>query len=166
MAPITRSNLRRDERGAALVELALSLPLLLVVIGGIVDFGFLFQRYEVVTNAAREGARLASLPGYDETAVRDRVRQYIQSGLSLSTAALNAAVPNDATGVALTYPNLTVTSGASTFTVSSGKVDVVYTHQFILLGSVMRLINASWGNSFVLRATSQMRLEPGAGGGS
>ena len=70
------------------MEFALTLPLLLVVIAGIVDFGFLFQRYEVVTNAAREGARLASLPGYDETAVRDRVRQYVQSGLGLSTAAL------------------------------------------------------------------------------
>ena len=31
---------------------------------GIIDFGFLFQRYEVVTNAAREGARVAILPGY------------------------------------------------------------------------------------------------------
>ncbi len=158
--------MRRDERGAALVELALSLPLLLVVIGGIVDFGFLFQRYEVVTNAAREGARLASLPGYDETAVRDRTRQYIQSGLGFSTAALDAAVPNSAAGVNITYPNLTVTSGASTFTVSSVKVDVVYTHQFLMLGSVMRLINANWGNSFTLTATSQMRLEPGAGAGS
>ena len=39
-------------------------PLLLFVILGIVDFGFLFQRMEVVTNAAREGARIAVLPGY------------------------------------------------------------------------------------------------------
>ena len=31
---------------------------------GIIDFGFLFQHYEVVTNAAREGARVAILPGY------------------------------------------------------------------------------------------------------
>ena len=144
------------------MELALTLPLLLVVIGGIVDFGFLFQRYEVVTNAAREGARLASLPGYDETAVRDRTRQYIQSGLGLTTAALDAAVPNSTAGVNITYPNLTVV-GATTFTVSSVKVDVVYTHQFVLLGSVMQLINASWPGSFVLNATSQMRLEPGAG---
>ena len=66
MAPI---RLQRStggaERGAALVEFALAVPLLLVVIAGIVDFGFVFQRYEVITNAAREGARLASLPGYD-----------------------------------------------------------------------------------------------------
>ncbi len=62
MAPISNGSeatRRGDERGAALVEFALALPLLLVVIAGIVDFGFVFQRYEVVTNAAREGARLA-----------------------------------------------------------------------------------------------------------
>ena len=61
--PITLQKRRRGERGAALVEFALAVPLLLVVIAGIVDFGFAFQRYEVITNAAREGARMATLPG-------------------------------------------------------------------------------------------------------
>ena len=60
---------RLGERGAALVEFALAVPLMLVVIAGIVDFGFVFQRYEVITNAAREGARLATLPGYDDAMV-------------------------------------------------------------------------------------------------
>ena len=39
------------------------MPLLLVLIAGIVDFALMFQAYEVVTNAAREGARLRVLPG-------------------------------------------------------------------------------------------------------
>ncbi len=66
MAAIVDSRIRRgwrSESGAELVELALALPLLLLVVMGIIDFGFLFQRYEVVTNAAREGARIATLPG-------------------------------------------------------------------------------------------------------
>ena len=54
----------RSEEGAQLVEFALVLPLLLLVVLGIAEFGFMFQRYEVVTNAAREGARMAVLPGY------------------------------------------------------------------------------------------------------
>ena len=45
----------QDERGSELVEFALVFPLLLMVVLAIVDFGFMFQRYEVVTNAAREG---------------------------------------------------------------------------------------------------------------
>ncbi len=56
----------RSEDGAQLVEFALVLPLLLLVVLGIAEFGFIFQRYEVITNAAREGARLAVLPGYTE----------------------------------------------------------------------------------------------------
>ena len=74
----------RSEDGAQLVEFALVLPLLLFVVLGIAEFGFIFQRYEVVTNAAREGARMAVLPGYDsagaEDAIRTRVRAYIQAG--------------------------------------------------------------------------------------
>ena len=53
----------RSQAGAELVEFALVLPIMLLVFGGIVDFGLLLQRQQVVTNAAREGARLAVLPG-------------------------------------------------------------------------------------------------------
>jgi len=51
-----------------LVEFAIALPLFLFVLTGIIDFGFLFQRYEVVTNAAREEARLKSLATTSSTA--------------------------------------------------------------------------------------------------
>jgi len=87
----------REERGAALVEFALALPLLLVVLAGIVDFGFAFQRYEVITNAAREGARLASLPGFDDqTSVDNRVRAYVMQGLNIPSSSLGAVMPSGA----------------------------------------------------------------------
>ncbi|MGH7900011.1 MAG: TadE/TadG family type IV pilus assembly protein, partial [Candidatus Binatia bacterium] len=63
----TRSRLVRrwlSESGAELVEFAFVLPVLLLLIAAIADFAFLFQSYEVATNAVREGARLAVLPGY------------------------------------------------------------------------------------------------------
>ena len=65
MATMTMAR-RRGERGQAIVELALTLPLLLLVVLGIFDFGLMFQRFEVVTNAAREGARVAVLPDYTD----------------------------------------------------------------------------------------------------
>ncbi|GAA6527561.1 TadE/TadG family type IV pilus assembly protein [Intrasporangium sp. DVR] len=50
---------RIAERGAAAVEFAILLPVVLLIIGGIVDFGrFFFAKIEL-TNAAREGARAA-----------------------------------------------------------------------------------------------------------
>ena len=51
--------LRRNEAGQAMVEMALVLPILLILIGGIVDFGWLFYNQLSLTNAAREGARYA-----------------------------------------------------------------------------------------------------------
>lgn len=162
MAPI--SSRRSGQRGAALVEFALALPLLLVVIAGIVDFGFAFQRQEVITNAAREGARLAILPGYDATAVEARVRAYVQQGLSLTDAALATVLPSS-TGVVVTYTNVTVPlQGGGTSSVPTARVDVNYNHGFLLLGPVMGLINATWGQSITLRATSQMRVEVVASG--
>lgn len=49
----------RSERGAALVELAVALPLLLVIMVGTIDFGRAFRTAMIVTNAARAGAQLA-----------------------------------------------------------------------------------------------------------
>src|SRR5678815_3046131 len=74
------SHLRRKEDGAELIEMAIVLPLLLLIMLGIVDFGFLFQRYVVLTNAAAEGARVSSLPGYTSADVASRVAAYAANG--------------------------------------------------------------------------------------
>jgi Flp pilus assembly protein TadG len=143
------------ERGAALVEFALVVPLLLVVIAGIVDFGFVFQRYEVITNAAREGARLASLPAYEAPAVETQVRAYVASGLSMSDTNTVMPASGSPKGVEVTYPDLTI-SGVD---IPTAVVTVNYQHQFLLLGPMLSLINGSWGGTIVLTASSQMRLE-------
>lgn len=51
----------RSRRGQALVEFALTLPVLLGLLVGVLDLGFLFHRQLVLADAAREGARLGSL---------------------------------------------------------------------------------------------------------
>ena len=62
------------------------LPILLLVFAGIVDFALMFQRFLVVSNAAREGARIAVLPGYTQTDVQNRVTQYVREGIGDNTA--------------------------------------------------------------------------------
>ncbi len=57
---VTPPNARRD-RGAAAVEFVLVLPVLLLLVFGIVDFGRMLNAQIVVTEAAREGARAAAL---------------------------------------------------------------------------------------------------------
>ena len=156
--PITLQKRRRGERGAALVEFALAVPLLLVVIAGIVDFGFAFQRYEVITNAAREGARMATLPGYTDTAVDSYVRQYVQKGLSLSDSAMSTVMPTGS--VTVSYADLTVPAAVTgTMTVSTATVNVTYQHSWLLLRPMLSLLNKSWGTTITLTASSQMRKE-------
>jgi Flp pilus assembly protein TadG len=59
-----RDRARRDERGVALVEFALALPLLVLICLGTIDFGRAYATWNSVKNAAREGAAFAQLyPG-------------------------------------------------------------------------------------------------------
>lgn len=51
----------RAENGVAAVEMAIILPLLMVILFGIINFGTVFYNYIVLTNAAREGARWGSI---------------------------------------------------------------------------------------------------------
>ncbi len=59
-----RGDERSDEAGATMVEFALILPFLLVVLMGIVEFGWAFGQTMEVRHAAREGARIAAV-NYD-----------------------------------------------------------------------------------------------------
>jgi Flp pilus assembly protein TadG len=63
----------RDERGATAVEFAMILPLLLVLVLGIAEFGRAFQVSGTLSAAAREGVRVMALQN-DQAAARAAVR--------------------------------------------------------------------------------------------
>ena len=64
--PFRHNNNLRNERGAAAVEFALIAAVLFVFVFGIIEFGRLFSELEVLTSAAREGARAAAVRGTSE----------------------------------------------------------------------------------------------------
>ena len=135
------------DTGAELIELAIVLPILLVVFAAIVDFAFLFQRYEVVTNAAREGARVGILENYTEADIDARVLQYLAaSGIT--------AVANDC-DVAITTPELT--PGGNTIRLIT--VTVEHPVPMTTLGPIISLIGGSFYSSITVRAASTMRTE-------
>src|SRR5258708_6394373 len=78
-----RSSSWHMERGQSLVELALAMPVLLLLLLGTVDLGRAYYTYVAAENAAREGARYAaSSPANTPTnnsRIRDRVRYEIQN---------------------------------------------------------------------------------------
>ncbi|MBS1253227.1 MAG: hypothetical protein MAG451_02276 [Anaerolineales bacterium] len=82
------------QEGQSLVELALLLPVLMLIFAGVLDLGRAFQAYITVANAAREGARYAAFHMNDCTDIelkpnlRSRVaNEAAGSNIDLSTAA-------------------------------------------------------------------------------
>jgi Flp pilus assembly protein TadG len=62
------------ERGAAAVEMAIVLPMLLLIVGGLVDLGRAYYTNLIITNAAREGARMVAM-GYTTAQADNRITQ-------------------------------------------------------------------------------------------
>ena len=137
------------EKGAELIEFAFVFPTLLLVMLGIIDFGFLFQRYEIVTNSAREGARVAILPGYGTADVQARVNQYLTAGGLTGTATVTVGAPQ------------AISVGSQCVTVRP--VTVGYDHQFLFLGPILGLMGGGSLTNKTLHATSSMRSEIAAG---
>ena len=77
------------DRGATAVEFALLLPLLLLIVMGIIDFGRMLNAQETLTQAAREGARLVAL-GQPNVASRT---QAAATGLSPVGVSIQSACP-------------------------------------------------------------------------
>jgi Flp pilus assembly protein TadG len=139
----------RSEAGAELVEFALVLPVLLLVFGGIIDFGMLLQRQQVVTNAAREGARLAVLPGYTTSDIQARVTAFVREGLNSTTE----------TPVATVTP-VTITPGTGP-AFQAAQVQVTLADRFLILGPLVSLVGGNGGSfgTITLKAITTMRVE-------
>lgn len=79
------SKLLKEEEGQALVEFALVVPILLLLVCGIIDFGWMFYNQLSLENACREGARVAAVNSTDTTnrdqLVEDKVKENLIAGV-------------------------------------------------------------------------------------
>ena len=88
---------RRKRRGAAVVEFALVAPIFILLVFGIIEFGRMVMVQQVITNASREGARLAVLDGSTTSAVNTTVNNYLtSSGITGTTITLSPDPPSSA----------------------------------------------------------------------
>jgi Flp pilus assembly protein TadG len=131
----------KNQRGAALLETAITLPLILLVSVAIFEFGRAYQTWQVLTNAAREGARIAVLPDYTDADVNNTVRNYLTGGrLANASSATIAIVHNVPT---------------------ASRVTVDYPFQFMVIGPVARLVrsNSTMGAPLTMQSSALMRNE-------
>jgi Flp pilus assembly protein TadG len=139
----------RSERGAEIIELAIVTPIFALIIAAMFDFGFLFRNWEVVTNAAREGARMGVLPSYScdgsTTDVHDRVTAYmVASGI------------DDSSSYTVDLNNQAVATAAGTF--NACVVTVALTQGLPTLRVIGTLTGGSF-SSVMVRANAVMRTE-------
>jgi Flp pilus assembly protein TadG len=98
-----------DEQGQTMAEFAVVLPILVVLLFGIVQFGILFNNYVTLTDAARAGARAAAVSrqASDPVGTADAAVRASASGLnqgSLSVDVSSAWTPGAPATVTATYP--------------------------------------------------------------
>ena len=132
-----------------MLEIALTLPMLLLVCVGIFEFGRAYQTWQVLTNAAREGARVAVLSSSTPAQIEDRVKDYLRSGQLSEWDAADVVIDQTAT----------ISIGATNASASIVTVD--YPFSFTVLRGVARLVSAdsSINQNITLSASAEMRNE-------
>src|SRR5262249_45494754 len=104
----------RGTRGAQLLEFALALPFLVVILVGAIDFGGAYNVKHILTNAAREAARITvSNPLTDQSctdptpcsieAAADAVKQYLTNARLSAASCINPKAPSSSGTLTWTY---------------------------------------------------------------
>ena len=131
--------LRQTEAGQSLVEFSLVLPLMLIMLFALVDFGRAFHTWLMVTNAAREGARAAATQ-QDVGQIQTRINDSMQG---LDTSRLQITVNN------VQGPRGDVV-----------EVDLAYDFNFVTpIGGMMTFLSGGAISAPTISSHSSMRLE-------
>ncbi len=156
---------RDRERGQALVEFAAVLLPLILVLAGIIQFGFLFAAYVGVSNSAREAARAGTIYQYDANegqGQNDLLR--CQAILEAAEQSLDLGVPGWFSGncstvtgggdIAIAYPDSATCTGSSR-TGCQLRVTLTF-RQPLLVPLVGTFFSSGGGNDIDLRANVTM----------
>ena len=133
---------RQRSRGQSLVEFAVVLPIFLLILAAVIDFGLGLYSQMTVINAAREGARLGvvSQP-FSSTAVNDRV------------VAMTAGLDQSNLTVSITCKHDDGSSVSCSSTTTGDEIQVQVDYDYHMLWPL------AFGNTIDLSSTVQMRIE-------
>ncbi len=156
MIAIPRRHARRYARGQSLVELALALPVLLLIVLVAIDFGRAFSGYVTLTNASRIGANYAAshatawdTPG--NPADRDTYEELILRDTDVANCDLVGGTP----------PAPTFTDGADTGTSSTDVSDRADVGLSCIFQPITPIVSAIVGSSLVMSANSDFAIRAG-----
>jgi len=137
---------RETEAGQALVEFTMILPLFVLLFMSMVEFGRAFHTWLLITNAAREGARVAAVQS-DLSTVQNRIYDSF-------CANFPSQCNIDPTRVTITTTNVQGSRG------SMVQVDVAYDFQWVTpIGNIVNLVSGGNISDLTIRSHASMRLE-------
>lgn len=140
----------KNNKGAAMIEFTLVLPLLLTLVFGIIEFGIIIYDKAMITNASREGARggiVMAVPRISEGEIKGIVKNYCNTHLiSLKGG----------TGPTITDSNIVVTGALGSYP-DNLTVTVNYKYGFLIIPQFVTSITGT--GDITLTATTVMRME-------
>lgn len=137
----------RNEKAQSLVEFALILPLLLVILLGIIEFGWFFNAKITLTSAAREGVRVYAIMGSEE---------YTNAEISNAvTDAINKAT----SGLLLEGGKATYIPGGPTQLAGNPEIETVNITVSGTVKSLTNFFNFITGGAITMKSSASMRIE-------
>lgn len=144
-------SLARHDSGQAMVELALALPLLLLILVGIFEFARAYSIKQSLVNAAREGARLAAVQSPLDSAAVDSAITYYLNANNVAVDSIRLGATDATTGAAKAFADADPGDAIS--------VAAFTNYDFILVGPVLSLFGGSFRNGVDLGSQATMRKE-------
>lgn len=145
-----KKTLITNQNGGAAVEFGIILPLFILVLFGIIEFGLLLYNQQVITNACREGARagiVMRVPRLNNDQIEAVVRQYAQN--HLVTFGNGTFDP----------PTITPDMYDRNVFGTDLTVSVTYKYDFLIFPNLMELIKGNFTNNIILQAQTIMKME-------
>lgn len=135
----------KKENGQAMVEFALVLPILLLFIAGIIDFGWIYHNQLSANNASREAARHIAIHYYsdnmDSITATTKASNIIKEYTNITNLVVDTIIPED-----------DVNGGE--------KIRIRFTGKVIILTPIVRaIIDKDGDGKFPIRAETSMRIE-------
>lgn len=157
-------NKHTSQKGASLVEFALVLPLLLVILFGIIEFGAVLYNQAVITNASRDASRYAAT-FYTNPANATSTRPQCSDIKNYVVTYVNKYFINFASSSTFNTNNVSCPTGNpyNNYMGYAGYVDTIriqYQYDFLVFGNLVGLLTAgTWSPSWTLQAQTSMRDE-------
>jgi Flp pilus assembly protein TadG len=150
--------LRHNQKGAAIVEFAIILPLLLLLIFGMIEFSLLMYNKAMITNASREGARRGIVYRVDPTTFNYSPLNDTQIRTEVTNYLSNHLITFSPTATTHTT-NITRAVEASGNTLN---VQVGYPYQFLVFPAIAALAapgGTTMPGTLTLTSATKMRME-------